>query len=332
MGTNVATMHDAAPAAPRESRLARAWRRFGQLIEHGVGDFFVDGCPQRAAAISFYALFSIFPLAILSVAVLGLVVNDDQARTRVIGFLLDNLPLTEEGGRRQLQRLLTQVTQDVAGFSALGIGTLLFAASGVMAAIRHGLNAAFDTGDTRPPVQAKLWDFVMVVVFGVLVTASLALTLADQLLHRLSRSADQLIPGVGGVIAEVVVNAGRIVPIALAVLVFVGLFRLVPSKRPRLRDIWPGVIVAVIGYELAKMGFAIYLTSFANYGAVYASLGSIIAFLVFVFVAANVALLGAEVAAEWPRVRSGKYDGPPGDPLWRRALELVRGLFLRPKD
>ncbi len=306
--------------------------RVWQLIEQGVGDFFRDGMPQRAAAISFYALFSIFPLAILSVAVLGLVVNDDQARTRVIAFLLDNLPLTEDGGRRQLQRLLTQVTQDVAGFSALGVATLLFAASGVMAAIRHGLNAAFNTSDARPPVQAKLWDFVMVLVFGVLVTASLALTLADEITSTISRGVNDVIPGAGGVIAELLINAGRVVPIALAVLVFAGLFRLVPSTRPRLRDIWPGVLVAAIGYELAKTGFAIYLTQFANYGAVYASLGSIIAFLVFVFIAANVALLGAEFASLWPRVHRGEFDAPPGPPFPVQLWGFVRGLFVRQDD
>jgi membrane protein len=250
----------------------------------------------------------------------------------VIGFLLDNLPLTEDGGRRQLQRLLTQVTRDVAGFSALGIATLLFAASGIMAAIRHALNAAFDTEDDRPPVQAKLWDFLMVAVFGVLVTASLALTLADQILARIQESADDLIPGAGGVVADVLISAGRIVPLLLALIVFGGLFRLVPSTRPRLRDIWPGVLVAAIGYELAKTGFAVYLTEFADYGAVYASLGSIIAFLVFVFIAANVALLGAEFAAHWARVRDGFYDGPPGDPFPRQVLNLIRSLFVREKD
>jgi membrane protein len=315
-----------------KTRAGRALQRLWQLIEQGVGDFFRDGCPQRAASISFYALFSIFPLAILSVAVLGLVLNDDAARTRVISFLLDNLPLTEDGGRRQLQRLLEQVTRDVAGFSVLGIGTLLFAASGIMAAIRHALNAAFNTADDRPPVQAKLWDFAMVLVFGALVTASLALTLADQIRSRISRSADELIPGAGGVITEVLISAGRIVPLALAVIVFAGLFRLVPSTRPRLRDIWPGVLVAAVGYELAKTGFGIYLTSFANYGAVYASLGSIIAFLVFVFIAANVALLGAEFASQWPRVRSGEYDGPPGPPAHVQVWGFVKGLFVRQRS
>lgn len=310
-------------------RLALAWRRLGQLLQHGVTAFFADGAPQRAAAISFYALFSVFPMAILCVAVLGIVANDTDVRRQVVNFLLDNLPLTADQGRRQLEKLLLQVTRDVAGFSVLGVLTLLFAASGVMGAIRQALNAAFNVQEHRPPVEAKLWDLAMVFAFGVLVTASFALTLADQIRASLSRHADEVIRGSGGVVTRVLIDAGRVVPLVIALIIFAGLFRVVPAQRQRLRDTWPGVLVAAIGYEVAKFGFTVYLTHFADYGAVYASLGSVIAFLVFVFLAANVALLGAEMAAEWPKVRSGAYDGPPGPPLHRQLLGFLRGLVLR---
>jgi membrane protein len=310
-------------------RLGLAMRRIQQLIEHGVTQFFAHGDTQRAAAISFYALFSVFPLAILCVAVLGIVANDTQVRVQVVDFLLDNLPLTEDQGRRQLQNLLLQVTRDVAGFSVLGILTLLFAASGVMGSIRQALNAAFRVEENRPPVQAKLWDLAMVLAFGALVTLSFALTLLDELRASISEHADEVIRGSGGLITRVLIDAGRVIPLAIAILIFAGMFRVVPAKRQKLRDTWPGVLVAAVGYELAKQGFTIYLTHFANYGAIYASLGSVIAFLVFTFLAANIALLGAEMAAEWPRVRAGKYDGVQGPPLYRQLFEVVRGLFVR---
>jgi membrane protein len=321
-------MAESAASASRRSRLGVFARRVAQLFEHGITDFFQDGMPQRAAAISFYALFSVFPLAILCVAVLGLVANNLQVRAQVISFLLDNLPLSADQGRRQLERLLYQVTRDVAGFGLLGSLTLVFAASGVMGAIRQGLNAAFDVREDRPPAQAKAWDLLMVLAFGVLVTLSFALTLADELRQELSDRADELIRGSGGVITRILIDAGRIVPLVIALLIFAGLFRLIPARRQRLRDVWPGVLVAAIGYELAKYGFTIYLTHFANYGAVYASLGSIIAFLVFVFVAANIALLGAEIGSEWRCVRAGDYDGP-GDPFGVQLKRFLRGLFLR---
>jgi membrane protein len=304
-------------------------RRTGQLIEHGVANFFRDGCTQRAAAISFYALFSIFPLAILSVAVLGLIANDDHVRTEVVNFVIDKLPITEDKGRRQLESALRKATAQGAGLGILGILTLLFAASNVMGSIRQALNLAFGVHDDRPPVQAKLWDIFGVFVFGLLVTLSFSLTLADEIFKNASKTADDVIPGFGGVLTDAVIGVGRIVPLLLAVVLFAAVFRLVPAERPHLRDIWPGVLVAAIGYELAKTAFTLYLSKFADYGAVYASLGSVIAFLVFVYLAAFVALLGAEFAAEWPRVRAGEYDGPPGPSFPRQVLGFLKSLFVR---
>src|SRR3954470_74655 len=220
-------MTESAVTTRGPGRAAVAVRHIGQLIEHGVTEFFRDGMPQRAAAISFYGLFSVFPLAILSVAVLGIVANDSDVRRQVVNFLLDNLPLTADQGRRQLEKLLLQVTRDVAGFSVLGVLTLLFAASGVMGAIRQALNAAFDAEEHRPPVQAKLWDLAMVLGFGLLVTFSFALTLLDEMRASVSEDADSVIRGSGGVITRVLIDAGRIIPLVIAVVIFAGLFRVV---------------------------------------------------------------------------------------------------------
>jgi membrane protein len=292
-------------------------RHVGQLIEHGVGGFFAHGGTQRAGAISFFALFSIFPLAILCVAVLGLVADDQDARDQVVGFFLDRLPITEGEGRRFLEKAMKTATREGAGFGVLGIATLIFAASNVMGSIRQALNAAFRVEEHRPPAQAKLWDLVAVFVFGLLVTASFALTLLDNVVDDADSG-----------IVETLQSLSRIVPLLIAIVVFTALFRFVPAERPRVRDIWPGVLVAAIGYELAKRGFALYLTNFANYGAIYASLGAVVAFLVFTYVTAFIALLGAEMAAEWPCVRAGDYDGP-GPPFHRQAVDWLLGLFVR---
>ncbi len=295
----------------------RPVRHVGQLIEHAVRGFSAHGCTQRAAAISFFALFSIFPLAILCVAVLGLVANDTEARNQVVEFFLDRLPLTEDKGRRFLEKAMRRATSEVAGFGVLGIATLLFAASNVMSSIRQALNAAFRVAEHRPPAQARLWDLFGVLVFGLLVTASLALTLIDTVV---ADDSD---------IVQTLQGLGRVVPLLLAIVVFTALFRFVPAERPRVRDIWPGVLVAAIGYELAQLGFALYLAEFANYGAIYASLGAVVAFLVFIYITAFIALLGAEMAAEWPHVRAGEHDGPPGPPFHKQLAGWIAGLFVR---
>jgi membrane protein len=88
--------------------------------------------------------------------------------------------------------------------------------------------------------------------------------------------------------------------------------------------------VAAAGFEAAKAGFSFYLENFARYDAIYASLGSVIAFLVFVWVAANVLLLGAEVASEYPRLRDEPLEDAEDDtPLRERITGGLRRLVVR---
>ena len=104
-------------------------------------------------------------------------------------------------------------------------------------------------------------------------------------------------------IEDVLTATGALLPIAISALVFTVLYTVLPVNRPRIRDIWPAIVFATIGFELVKRGFSVYLDEFADYSAVYGSLGAVVAFMVFVYIAAIVFLFGAEMAALWPEVR-----------------------------
>jgi membrane protein len=305
-------------------KLSRAGRLAMALLGRGVSEYFEDDCPQRAAAISYYSLLSLFPLSILLVAIFGIVADDSASRQRVVEFVLDNVPLREDRGRADLEELLNSVTAASGGFGIFGVAGLLFAASAVMGGLRHALNAAWEVSNPRPPLQGKLVDLLLVFATGVVIATSFAMTLAVQFAATLGDPLGA--PGAHDAIRL----AGRLVPALLTGAVCAAVFVLVPARRNRLRDVWPGVLLAVLGFEAAKIGFSLYLHNAANYGAVYASLGGVIAFLVFVFVAANLLLLGAEVASEWPGVRDGPPPTPSQEPLRRRLRRGARALVVRP--
>jgi membrane protein len=309
-------------------RIRRATRIGTALARRAFGEFFEDGCPQRAAAISYYALLSLFPLAIVLVAGFGLVVDDEAARRRVIEFVLDNVPLREDRGESDLEELLRSVTAAGGGFGVVGIAGLLFAASAVMGAVRHALNAAWEVSDRRPPLQGKLLDLALVFSTGIVIATSLAMTVTVQLVASLG----ERLGGPGALAHDAILLAGRLVPALLTLVVCAFVFAVVPARRSPLRDTWPGVLVVVAGFEAAKAGFSLYLDNAANYGAVYASLGGVVAFMVFVFVAANLFLLGAEVASEWPAVRDGPPPEPSDEPLKRRLRRGLRGLAVRARS
>ena len=291
-------------------------RRARALIARAVQDFFADGCPLRAAAIAYYGLFSLFPLAILIVGGFGIVIGEAEARRAVIDFLLDNLPLEPGQGRRDLEELLGSVTGNAAAFGLIGTAGLIFAASGLMGAVRDGTNAAFDSERRRPPLQGKLVDILLVLGVGLVVAGSLALTVVTSLVE---------VPGG--------IPVGWLVPLAISFAVFLLLYHVLPAGRPRFRDVWPGAVLATVGYEAAKEAFSLYLENFSRYGAVYGAIGAVIAFLVFAFIAANLFLLGAETASKWPAVREADLEElERGQPAVERVRRALRGLVSNTDD
>ncbi|MDQ3608420.1 MAG: YihY/virulence factor BrkB family protein [Actinomycetota bacterium] len=303
----------------------RLVRRAGAAAEGALSGFFAKGCPKLAAAISYYALLALFPLAIIIVAVAGLVIDNDSARARVIEAILDRVPLSTDAGRIELEDLLGTVTASSGTTGAFGLVFLLVAASGVMGALRFALNTVWEVEDPRPPLRGKALDVVLVLSAGLLVAVSLTLTFVVRVVSDLS---EKELGAVGGPLADAVLTTGRLLPAALALGVFTAMLRFLPSAPVRWRHALVGGLVAAVGYEGTKTLFALYLENVADLSAVYASLGTVVAFLVFVWLTTNLFLFGAELAHLLPDA-NGEPD-PDAGPLLRRVLGAIRGLALHP--
>ena len=315
------------------------WRDVRVLVRQAIREFGADQCPQLAAGISYYVLFSIFPLALLLLAISGLVLANESLRADLVDNLFDALPLSEGEGREDLESAISGLTTGISVVGLVSIVGLMWSASGMMGALRRALNQAWDTDYKRSFLHGKLLDFGMVLSLGILMSLSVAATIFLQVARRVSDDlSDALGPlGSGATLSLEVVAV--LVSLLLSFVTFMVLFKFVPSVKTRFRSIWPGALLAAVLFEGLKNGFAIYLRNFGNYDAVYGSLGTVVAFLFFVYVSANIMLLGAEMAAEWPRVIHGHYDDSPEDgvqrseiagpreSLWRRLRGELTGLF-----
>ena len=315
------------------------WRDVRVLVRETIREFGADQCPQLAAGISYYVLFSIFPLALLFLAISGLVLANESLREDLVANLFDVLPLSEGEGREDLESAVSGLTTGISVAGLFSVVGLMWSASGMMGALRRALNQAWDTDYKRPFLHGKLLDLVMVMSLGILVSLSVGATIFLQVARRVSDNlSDALGPlGSGATLGLEVVAV--LVPLLLSFVTFMVLFKFVPSVKTRFRSIWPGALLAAVLFEGVKNGFAIYLRNFGNYDAVYGSLGTVVAFLFFVYVSANIMLLGAEAAAEWPRVIHGHYDDvaeddaqtrvsvEPPAPLWNRLRSALTGLF-----
>lgn len=305
--------------------LARTWA----LIWNGIGGMSDHRGTQSAASMAYYALFSVFPTAIVLAAVAGLILDDPGARQDVVDFLFRELPLSDdEEGRGDIESLVVGVTNNSGTLGLIGGVTLLISASALISAARNSVNVIFSGPVTRGALRGKGLDLLLVLGLGLLFALSFATTLLTQ-----------FEPDLGGgffnLIEEVLTATGWVLPFVLTALVFGALYRILPVEHPPLRDVWPGVLFATLGYELLKRGFSLYLESFSNYSAVYGSLGAVVAFMFFTYVASLVFLLGGEMAALWPSVRAGDHDpgagddDEPGKPFAQQLREFLKSLVSR---
>jgi membrane protein len=301
------------------------------LGRRSVEEFFDDNCTQMAAAISYYVLFSVFPLLIFLVGILGLLLQDSQLQRDIIDAVLDFIPLSEDEGRDDV----TEAVEGVAGVGsgALGLFGLIgmaWSASNMFGIIRRSINTAYDLDVHRPLVQQKLLDLAMVAGMGVFFLASI---MATGFL-RVVRQRSEDIPYLGDAAESAGFAwdaASFVIPLVLSFVAFTVMYWVIPATRVRPRDVWLGALVAALMFEIANFGFSIYLENFSNYGLVYGSLGAVVAFLFWVYLSANILLFGAEVAAEYPRVLRGDYEDVergPSRPLRETVRTKVRGLFV----
>ena len=292
-----------------------------------------DNCNQLAAAISYYVLFSILPLAILIVSVFGIFLNSGDLRNAIVDRLLEALPLTQTEGRTSVNNALDNVNRVSGTVAALGLIGTLWTASSVFASIRKSLNTVWKVQEHRPFAQAKLVDIMQVGVLGVMLLASMLLTGVLRAIRALS--TEHVGPLAGSNPFWQVPPI--LLPAALSLATFLLLYRIVPAARPRWRDVVPGALFATLLFEALKNSFAFYISNFNNFDVVYGSLAGALLFLFYTFLSSNILLIGAELSRTFQRYHAGELDAElyptnPAPPIATRAFRAVKGLFVRSNE
>lgn len=276
-------------------------------IWQAILDFPRDRCTQWAAAMSYYVLFSLFPLVIVIVSVASLFVSKSYVRDEAVQLIGENVGLTADG-REEIVSLLDRAVDGLGAIGLIGLVGLVWSASAMMSAMRNAVNAAWDVEERRHFVRGKALDLLLVLALFLLFSLSVGLTFVVRFLDRIRASVTDEAGVLGSVSDGFLNGATRLSPLVISFVSFLLIYRFIPAVRTRFRDVWIGALIASVLFEGAKISLTFYFANFGNYDEVYGSLGAVISFLLFVWIAGLILLLGAEVAAEWPRVRAGAYD------------------------
>jgi len=313
----------------RDGRVARLLRApldivsgIANALPRAIEDLFRDRLPQYAASISFHVLFSLFPLTIVLVSIFGLVLQDDDLRQRVIDELVDVLPVSESG-QENVASSIEGIATPLSAIGLISLIALIWGASGMMTSLRVGLETALNVDRGRPAAHAKLVDFALLAIVGLLVLLVVGLSAIFGFFRgHVDDLADRI--GLGGEVSFLLQDGVQMILVALLTL---GLYRFVPARKLRTRGAVAGAILTSVLTWGATKALAILFADFSRYNLIYGSLAGVMTFLFYVYVVALILLLGAEFAQAW-----SQGPGPPGPPLSARLVGFFRGLFLHADD
>jgi membrane protein len=284
---------------------ARAGSDWREVLRRTLAEVKEDEITDRAAALTYYGVLSIFPALIALVSIVGLV---GEPATKP---LLTNVGAFTPGAARQILESAVNGLTHGRGSAGLlffaGLAGALWAASGYVAAFMRTANVVWDVEEGRPIWKTLPLRLGVTLLAIVLLAAS---AIAVVVTGGLAGKAGQLL-GVGSTAVTVWDIAKWPVLVLIASSLFALLYYATPNVRqPGIRAILPGGLVAVLLWIAASALFALYVAMFGSYNKTYGSLGAIVIFLVWLWLSNLAILVGAELNAELARGRSIAAGAP----------------------
>ncbi|WP_437062568.1 YihY/virulence factor BrkB family protein [Streptomyces sp. enrichment culture] len=299
-----AVTEDAAPDSPAELP-KRSW---SALLRRVVAEFKDDELTDRAAALTYYGILSLFPALLVLVSLLGIA---GESATREV---LDNVQKLAPGSARDVITDAVEQLQARAGLGSalavVGLVGAVWSASGYVAAFIRAANAVYDVPEGRPVWKVLPLRVALTVVLLVLAVVSALIVVFTGSLARQAGTA----LGVGDTALTVWSIAKWPVLVLLVVCMIAILYWATPNARVKgFKWVSPGSAVALLVWLAASAGFAFYVANFGSYNKTYGTLAGVIVFLVWLWVTNLAILLGLEFDAELARQRVVDGGHPPGE-------------------
>jgi len=289
------------------SQAARHWVKEGWiLLRESVAGYINDNALSHGAAMAFYATTSLAPVLLIVVAIAGFVIGNDAAQlalsAEISGVMgpqsADLLKATIETASHRWSSTLATL---------IGLVTLFVTASGVFGEMQQSLNEIWKV---RPNgvslsrlVRARAASLGLVAALGFLLLVSLAASTAISALgERINRSLP---------FGELIVSGvNTIVSFVLIALLFAAIYKILPDRTLKWRDVGIGSLVTALLFTVGKSLIGWYIGTSAiatSYGAA----GALMVVLVWVYYSAQIFLFGAEITRAYSVRRGSRRDLAP---------------------
>ena len=263
-----------------------------KLLKQTFSEWLEDKAPQLGAALAYYTVFSLAPLILVLLAIVGLLFHNDPGGawnklTEQMSAFLD------KGAVDMVRDIAQKASQPSKGVLATIIGVLLalFGASGVFGQLQDALNTVWGVkakpgGGIWGFLRSRFLSFAMVGGICFLLLVSLAV---ESVLKGFSHWVQSLLPG--GIVLALIVY--WIFDLAIVILLFGVIFKYLPDAEIQWREVWIGAAITAILFAIGKWALGLYLGS-GSAASAYGAASSLITLLLWVYYSAQILIFGAE--------------------------------------
>ena len=281
------------------------FKRIGSLLKETYVNWNEHDPWRMSAVIAYYAIFSLPGLLIIIIKSVGYFFGDQKVRNELYSTI------SEQVGQEAAKQMQTIVeasinTEGLTFATVVGIGSLIFGATGVFYHVKQSLNTMWEV-EVRPErawlklLKDRLFSFGMVLVIGFLLLMSL---IVSSLIAAFSDYLNSFFPEYGPTFFSLV-NLG--VSLLIITLLFALMFVVLPDAKVRWRDVWVGAFVTALLFVIGKSLISLYF-AYSDPGSTYGAAGSIILILLWVSYTSLILFFGAEFTQTYGKMRGMEIE------------------------
>ncbi|HZV98221.1 MAG TPA: YihY/virulence factor BrkB family protein [Methylophilaceae bacterium] len=300
-----------------------------QLVKQTTSSWVDDYAPSMGAALAYYTMFSIAPLLLIVISILGLVFGEEAARGEIVAQLQ---ALMGEQGAEAVQSLIASASQPNTSAMATTISIILLVigATTVFGELQDDLDRIWraperdKAGGIWGLLRARLLSFGMILGIAFLLLVSLVFSAMLAALGKWWGAwfSNWL------VLADVINMA---LGFALTTTVFAMIYKIMPRVHIRWHDVWIGAVVTALLFTLGKYLISLYIGK-SGVTSGFGAAGSLVALLIWVYYSAQIFLLGAEFTwvyahsfgsrKEQPQIKDQAQNRPARPQTEQQAEEM----------
>ena len=287
-------------------------RTLGILSGGVIRDFSRHDGTHMAAGVAFYAVFSLFPLVLGTIAVAGFFVSSGSVQAGLLDFLNEQIPGLGDSDiiRGNIQGL-------VQARGALGIASIIglfWSGRAVFGAVHRVVNRAWNVTEPHHFLVQQLVQIGIGLTFGFIFLLSIGLSTFGRIVAN-----ETPVLSTSGAFQTLWQTLFTLVPLVLSTTLFLAIYRFVPDTKVSWRYVIPAAVISGALFEGSKALFVWYLDSFGSFDRVYGSISTVVVLMVWTYVSSIILVVGAEIASEYSLMRED------GRLRFRGALWPVRG-------